>query len=58
MSKFILELTEQEVQTIGAALGEMPYRVSEPVLRSIQEQINSQVKPPEFEEVPEGAQVN
>ena len=51
---FKIELNDQELNIIGQALGEMPYRLAEPVLRKLQEQVNAQ---PQFEEVPEGAQV-
>jgi len=54
---FNIELTEQELNIIGQALGEMPYRLAEPVLRKLQEQVNQQQQQPQFEEMPEGAQV-
>ncbi len=40
-----LELTTQEVQVIGEALGNAPYRVAAPILKKLQEQINAQQQP-------------
>lgn len=58
MDKIIIEVTQQELQVIGAALAEMPYKIASPVLESLQKQVDVMNQKPEFEEMPEGAQVN
>ena len=41
--KITLELDVQAVNTILAALGELPHRVSDPILRKVVEQAQKQV---------------
>ena len=38
-----IELSVQEVNTILAALGELPHRVADPILRKVVEQAQKQV---------------
>lgn len=38
-----IELSVQEINTILAALGELPHRVADPVLRKVVEQAQKQV---------------
>lgn len=40
-----LDLTQEHLQIIGAALGEMPYRVAAPVIAEINRQIAAQEAP-------------
>ena len=39
---YILTLTDQQLQIIGAALSELPYRVAAPVVAEINRQIAAQ----------------
>lgn len=55
--KYTFEFSEQEVNIIAQAISEMPYRIAQPLIQAIQEQVNAQQAQPEFEEMPEGAQV-
>lgn len=57
--KFSIEFTEEELNAVAAAIAEMPYRMAKPLMDNIQNQVNEQAgqQPPQFEEVPEGAQV-
>lgn len=36
-----LKLNDQQLQVIGAALAEMPFRIAAPVIRSIDEQMEA-----------------
>ena len=56
--KYNIEFTPDELQAIANAIGEMPFRIAQPLMNSIQNQVSAQQPQPEFEEVPEGAQVN
>lgn len=47
-----LTLTDQQLQIIGAALSELPYRISAPLIADIERQIMAQQKQPP-EEAPE-----
>jgi len=47
MKNYTFELTEQEVQVIGNALYELPFKVSAALIAKLQEQVNSQNKPVE-----------
>jgi hypothetical protein len=38
-----IEVTVQELNTIFAALGEMPHRVSDPIMRKVFEQASKQL---------------
>ena len=44
MKSYKFELTEQEVQIIGSALSELPYKVSAALLVKLQGQVNDQDK--------------
>lgn len=44
MKTFLIELNEQHLQVLGAALGEVPFRVAEPVVRQLNEQIQKQLE--------------
>lgn len=54
--KYSIEFTPEELQAVANAIGEMPFRIAQPLMNTIQQQVNAQQA--EFEEVPEGAQVN
>lgn len=41
---FNLTLTQQQIEMIGAALQEMPYRVAAPLIAHINQQLNQQMK--------------
>ncbi len=43
--KITLEVDVQQVNTIFAALGELPHRVADPILRTLFEQAQKQVGP-------------
>lgn len=40
---YTLTVTSQEVQILGQALGEMPYKTSQPVIQKLNDQITKQV---------------
>lgn len=42
-----LTLTDQQLQIIGAALAELPYRISAPLMAEIERQITAQQPKPE-----------
>ena len=42
-----LELTQEQLQLIGAALNELPYRVAAPLIAEINRQITAQQSKPE-----------
>lgn len=44
MKNFTLNLTEQDVQVIGAALGEISFKHANPVVVKIQQQVNQQIE--------------
>ena len=44
-----LTLTDQQLQIIGAALVELPYRISAPLIADIERQITAQQPKPEEE---------
>lgn len=56
MNKITIEFSEQELNLVAQAIAEMPFRVAEPLMRSIQQQAQGQIQQQQFEEVPE--QVN
>lgn len=56
MNKITIEFSEQELNLVAQAIAEMPFRVAEPLMRSIQQQAQGQIQRPHHEEVPE--QVN
>lgn len=41
-----IEFTQEELMTVGAALGRLPYDQVAPLLSNIQKQINEQQEPP------------
>lgn len=41
-----LKLTDQQLQVVVAALGEMPYKISAPVLQAIQDQVRRRAEVP------------
>lgn len=45
--KFDLEFTQDELNTILAALAELPFKTVQPIINSIVEQFNAQVPQPE-----------
>jgi len=45
MEKFTLELTGEQLNMVGQAIGELPYRVAEPLLTEIRKQVESQQVP-------------
>lgn len=47
MNKIVLEFTDQEMGVINAALMELPYRLSAPILQSINLQLVKKSKPSE-----------
>jgi hypothetical protein len=47
---YTLTFTEQEVQVLGAALAELPFKVSSNLISSIQNQINKQLPEQESNE--------
>jgi hypothetical protein len=49
---YTLTLTEQEVQVLGAALAELPFKVSSALITKIQSQINDQITDSVTEENP------
>ena len=44
MTTLTLTLTDQQLQIIGAALAELPYRISAPLIADIERQIMAQQK--------------
>lgn len=40
----VLKLTPEQINVIGAALAELPFKVAQPVLAAIQAQIDAAVK--------------
>lgn len=45
MDKFTLELTGEQLNLIGQAIGELPFRVAEPLLAEIRKQVQEQQVP-------------
>jgi hypothetical protein len=52
--EFTLKVTEKDVETIGNALAELPFKQVAALVSSLQNQINEQTLPPKevLEEVP------
>lgn len=40
--KYTFEFSEQEINIIAQAISEMPFRIAEPLMRNLQEQVNHQ----------------
>lgn len=51
--KYTLTFTEQEVQVLGAALAELPFKVSSALISNVQKQINDQITDSVTEHSPE-----
>lgn len=49
-SEYAIKLTAQEMAVVGAALGELPFKQSAPVIDSIQKQLKSMLEPKNPEE--------
>ena len=47
---YTISLTDQEVQVLGAALAELPFKVSSALITNIQNQINGQIQNAESEQ--------
>jgi hypothetical protein len=47
---YTISLTDQEVQVLGAALAELPFKVSSALISNIQNQINEQIQNSESEQ--------
>lgn len=47
---YTISLTDQEVQVLGAALAELPFKVSSALITNIQNQINEQIQNAESEQ--------
>ena len=44
MKEFKLVLSEQEVNVLGVALGEIAFKLAAPVINKIQQQVNEQLQ--------------
>ena len=42
---YTLTLTQEQINTIAAGLGELPFKASAPVIQELQKQIQAQTKP-------------
>ena len=51
---YTISLTDQEVQVLGAALAELPFKVSSALITNIQNQINGQIQNSESEQSSDG----
>ena len=51
---YTISLTDQEVQVLGAALAELPFKVSSALISNIQNQINGQIQNTESEQSSDG----
>lgn len=51
---YTISLTDQEVQVLGAALAELPFKVSSALITNIQNQINGQIQNAESEQSSDG----
>jgi hypothetical protein len=49
MKTVTLTFTQEQLQILNAALGEVPYRVAAPLIASINAQIHDQVEKKQFE---------
>ena len=45
MDKFRLELTGEQLNMVAQAIGELPFRVAEPLIAEIRKQVNEQQVP-------------
>ena len=45
MEKFTLELTGEQLNMVGQAIGELPFRIAEPLLNEIRKQVQEQQVP-------------
>lgn len=44
MKTFLIEVNEHQLQVLGAALGEMPYRVADLVIKHLNSQVQKQLE--------------
>lgn len=60
---FVLNVSPEDVQVLGKALGELPYKEAAPIVRKLDEQLREQQKPqpphtpaplPDLKPAPEG----
>jgi hypothetical protein len=58
MKPIILTFTQEQLQVLNAALGEIPYRVAAPLIASINSQIQQQFNQREDDEAPTGSNHN
>ena len=58
MKNITLTLTQEQLQVLNAALGEIPYRVAAPLIGSINSQIQRQFDQREDDDAPTGSTRN
>jgi hypothetical protein len=58
MKAITLTLTQEQLQVLNAALGEIPYRVAAPLIGSINSQIQRQFDQREDDDAPTGSNRN
>jgi hypothetical protein len=58
MKPITLTFTQEQLQVLNAALGEVPYRVAAPLIVSINSQIQQQFNQREDDEAPTGSNYN
>lgn len=58
MNTITLTFTQEQLQILNAALGEIPYRIAAPLIGSINSQIQSQFDERENDDVPTGSNRN
>jgi hypothetical protein len=58
MKPITLTFTQEQLQVLNAALGEVPYRVAAPLIASINSQIQRQFNQREDDEAPTGSNHN
>jgi hypothetical protein len=58
MNPITLTFTQQQLQVLNTALGDVPYRVAAPLIASINSQIQQQFNQREDDEAPTGSNHN
>jgi hypothetical protein len=58
MKQITLTFTQEQLQVLNAALGEVPYRVAAPLIISINSQIQQQFNQREDDDAPTGSNRN
>jgi hypothetical protein len=58
MKQITLTFTQEQLQVLNAALGEVPYRVAAPLIISINSQIQQQFNQREDDDMPTGSNRN